>query len=246
MKKYIYLAGLFAMMLLGCDKGASIDPSGTSNETGKGGSMARFAIYKNYLYTVDNYSLKVYDISLPQNPVWVNTTDMGTGIETIFPKDSLLFIGTQFGMRIYSLSNPSNPAMMSTYSHIYSCDPVIADNKYAYVTLYAENLRCRRTTNELQIVDISSLLNPVFLTSYPMTSPRGLGKDGNLLFVCDDGLKVYNATHVNDLKLIKHFKISAFDVIPNNNYLMVIGDDGLYQYHYVNDSIYQQSKIAFE
>lgn len=246
MKKYMLLAGLIALIFSSCDNsGSMLDPGGTENG-GKGGSMARFAVYQNYLYTVDNTSLKVFDVTSPLNPVLKNTIDLGTGIETIFPKGNLLFIGTRFGMRIYNLNIPQSPSFMSSYSHIYSCDPVIADDKYAYVTLYAENTRCQRTTNELQVVDITNLYNPMFLASYPMTSPRGLGKDGNLLFVCDDGLKVYNAANASDLKLKNHFKIKAFDVIPYNNYLFVIGDDGLYQYHYINDTIYQQSKIIFE
>ncbi|MCH5683804.1 hypothetical protein LWM68_05735 [Niabella sp. W65] len=68
-----------------------------------------------------------------------------------------------------------------------------------------------------------------------MTSPHGLGLSGNLLFICDgtDGLKVYDITDVNDLKLVKHIKgINTFDVIPLNGVAIVSCESGIYQYDY--------------
>ena len=82
-----------------------------------------------------------------------------------------------------------------------------------------------------------------------MTSPRGLGIDNKTLFVCDgnDGLKVYNATNVMQIgnNQVAHFSnIQATDVIPFNNRLLMIGEDGLYQYDYSNiQNITQLSRI---
>lgn len=82
-----------------------------------------------------------------------------------------------------------------------------------------------------------------------MTSPRGLGIDNKTLFVCDgnDGLKVYNATNVMQIgnNQVAHFNnIQATDVIPFNNRLLMIGEDGLYQYDYSNiQNITQLSRI---
>src|SRR5690606_15247949 len=47
---------------------------------GMGGSMARFTIAGNYLYTVDNHSLKCFSISYPVNPVKKN--DIMAGIRS--------------------------------------------------------------------------------------------------------------------------------------------------------------------
>jgi hypothetical protein len=84
-------------------------------------------------------------------------------------------------------------------------------------------------------VDISDPAQPRLKVSYGMESPYGLGIDGNVLFVCDEGLKVFDAA--DPLKIaaeqLAHFTgISGFDVIPYNNILLVIGDDGLHQYDY--------------
>jgi len=51
----------------------------------------------------------------------------------------------------------------------------------------------------------------------------------------DDGLKVYSVAdpYAIDQNLLSHqADINTFDVIPFNDVLMMIGDDGLYQYDY--------------
>ena len=75
--------------------------------------------------------------------------------------------------------------------------------------------------------------------SYPMTNPQGLGKDGDLLFICDGsaGLKVYDASDPKQISgnlIYTYPNIKAFDVIPIGEVLVLIGDDGLYQYNYSN------------
>jgi hypothetical protein len=70
-----------------------------------------------------------------------------------------------------------------------------------------------------------------------LTNPHGLSKDGNLLFICDgsDGLKLYDATDVNNLKLLDHVKgIDTYDVIAWNNTLLVVSKTGLHQYDYTD------------
>ncbi|MEO7766646.1 MAG: hypothetical protein ABIS01_04440, partial [Ferruginibacter sp.] len=70
--------------------------------TGVGGSMARFTIVNNYLYTVGQASLAAFNISLPAEPVKENVKSIGWNIETIYPLKDKLFIGSQTGMFIYS------------------------------------------------------------------------------------------------------------------------------------------------
>jgi hypothetical protein len=85
-----------------------------------------------------------------------------------------------------------------------------------------------------------------------MSNPHGLGKDGDLLFVCDGnaGLKIYDAS--NPLTVAYNIvytypSINAYDVIPVGDVLFMIGDDGLYQYDYSNiQNITLLSKISVE
>ncbi|MGH2564875.1 MAG: hypothetical protein ACRDE5_10190, partial [Ginsengibacter sp.] len=58
-------------------------------------------------------------------------------------------------------------------------------------------------------------------------------------------LKIFNATDVMNLRLIKHFSnLETFDVIANNNVALVVASDGLYQYDYSDvNNIHLVSKI---
>lgn len=79
--------------------------------------------------------------------------------------------------------------------------------------------------------------------SYQMVNPLGLGIDSTMLFVCDDGLKVYSISNGYELQLEHYFNINAYDVIPLDGLLMITGSDGFYQYSYANDTILFLSKI---
>jgi len=241
--KFLYITLSILILILvniSCTKDGTLE---ADSPNGVGGSTARFAISNGHLYTVDNSSLNVFDITDEENPIFIRQLQIGFGIETIFPRGNTLFIGSQWGMVIYDISVPSNPVFLSDFSHVFSCDPVVVEGNYAYVTLSTSN-RCNRGTNELQIIDISNLNSPNLVKIYPMKNPQGLGIDNELLFICDDGLKVYDASVISDLKLLQTFDIQAKDVIPYNGLLFVIGDDGFYQYNYSNGTLNLLSKIA--
>lgn len=219
----------------------------SSGPVGIAGSMARFSVVNDYLYAVNYSSLRSFNISNNEDPVAVATNQLGWDIETIYPFNNRLFIGSQTGMFIYDITNPATPVAMGQFTHARSCDPVIADNNYAYVTL-RNGTACLGFNNQLDLVNISNLQSPVLAKTYPLTNPHGLSKDGNLLFVCDgrDGLKVYDATNPMNLVLKRNITdIETFDVIAWNNNLLVVAKDGLYQYNYSNaDNITLRSKLT--
>lgn len=217
----------------GSSSKASVSP------VGKGGSMARFAIVDNRMYTVSYSDLGVFNISSPNDPVFNNKVNINSwSIETIFPFKNKLFIGSQNGMFIYNINNPDNPALEGQFAHVQSCDPVIADDDFAYVTLRSGSA-CQGFTNQLDILQLNNLTDPQLLKSYDFTNPHGLSKDGNLLFICDGnaGLKVYDASDVMNLQLVKQVTdLETYDVIAYNNIALVVAKDGLYQYDYSNIS----------
>ncbi|WP_026461651.1 LVIVD repeat-containing protein [Adhaeribacter aquaticus] len=210
----------------------------SSGGAGKGGSMARFAISGNYLYTVSLTNLQVFDISNNTDPKNGEKINLGWGIETIFPYNNKLFIGSTTGMHIYDNSNPVKPEHLSTYQHVRSCDPVVVEGDLAWVTLRSGNA-CAGFTNQLEVLDVSNARSPKLLKTYPMDNPHGLGIDNHTLFLCEGtyGLKVFDIKDhmkVNE-NLKAHFKgKDAYDVIPLGTSLLMIGKDGLYQYDYSN------------
>ena len=207
--------------------------------------MARFAIAQNHLYVVDEWQMYVLDIANRFSPVQGNTVPLSWGIETIFPYRDNLFLGAVDGMHIFDVSNPGSPSFLSTYRHINSCDPVVVQDDLAYVTLRS-GTECDGFTNQLDIVNISDLTNPSLEITYPMINPHGLGIDGGDLFICEgtSGLKHFNAQDIYNLDLQEHFEgFHALDVIPFNNLLMLIGEDGFYQYSYANGELNLLSHI---
>ncbi|MDR1919961.1 MAG: hypothetical protein LBQ65_10000 [Tannerellaceae bacterium] len=226
------------------------DPGGS---LGQGGSMARFAVSGDYLYTVDHSHLRLFDISKAEEPEFLSGKDqyMDMGIETIFPMDTLLFIGSQTGMYIFNITRPAFPQPISHVSHITSCDPVVASGNYAYVTLNSEHYWCGRSTNELHIYDLTDIYNPALIhIEMAFLHPKGLGIDGNKLFICDDVLKVYDVSDpakpiwIDDTTDIPQAAwMDAYDVIPLNGVLLLIGAKGLYQFDYTGDKLSFISKI---
>lgn len=219
----------------------------SSSPAGVGGSMARFTIMNNRLYTVGDSYLDVYNISNSNDPLHTKQVLLAGGIETIYPFKDKLFIGSQSGMYMYDVTNADVPAPIGQFVHVRSCDPVIADDNFAYVTLRSGSM-CQGFNNELDIVNISNINYPSLAKVYPLTNPRGLSKSGNFLFICDgaQGVKVYNAADVMNLQLVNTIPSQeALDVITYNNIALVTAKDGLYQYNYSNPAnIHLLSKIA--
>lgn len=222
-------------------------PVAAVSTVGTGGSMARFTILNNRLYTVGASGLSTFNISTPLMPELSSVQQIGFNVETIFPLKDKLLIGATNGMFIFDTEDPDRPTQLSQYTHVQSCDPVIADGDFAYVTLRS-GTACNGFTNQMEVLTITNLLQPALLKTYPLTHPMGLSKDDNLLFVCDDmdGLKIYNAEKPNDLQLLKTFNgLETYDVIAANGLAIVVAKDGLYQFDYSDKAnIKQLSKLS--
>lgn len=230
----IYYKGGIAFMDAMNASGASSGISGSG--TGFGGSMARFGIKENVLYIVNSNNLKVFDITSRTKPYNMGDFYPGWNIETMFLTGNYMFLGTTTGMVILDISNPLIPATKTFFNHARSCDPVIVDDTLAYVTLRS-GTTCGGSVNCLDVVNIKKINSPSVVATFAMTNPHGLGKKGDLLFVCDGdaGLKVFDASDpktVGNRLIYTYANINTYDVIPVGDLLVMVGDDGLYQYDY--------------
>lgn len=218
--------------------------SANKQSYGTGGSTARFALMNRNLYTVDQSRLKLFNVSIPALPKFINQTVIGGGIETIFPYENKLFIGSTTGMHIYDASNASAPVKLSTYRHITSCDPVIVQGKYAYVTLRSGSF-CQVGTNVLDVLNIEDPVHPLKVSSFPMLNPHGLTISGTTLYICEgpNGLKAFDSSDVlkiGNKQLSFLTDIEAGDIIAGPKSLIVTGRKGIYQYDYSNPSALQR------
>lgn len=225
---------------------AFFDGAEASGGTGTGGSMARFKIVNDYLYTVTESEIYIFDIQTPENPIAVNSEYVGWQIETIFNQDDYLYLGSSSGMYIYSIQNPAAPSYVSQIDHVMGCDPVVVQGDWAYVTIRGGN-DCGQNLSQLEVIDISNKNMPERIAVYEMAEPYGLGIKDDHLFVCDgsEGLKVFDASTTPEISLIDHFEnIETYDVIPLENVLLMVGGDMLYQYRYTSEGIVLLSSFS--
>lgn len=238
MKKSILM--LFAILgIFACEgdfQGIESDSSGGTQS----GSYANMLTIDTKLYIVSSTDLTTLDISAPDSPTEISRIELGTGIESLFYYKGLLYIGSREDLFIYDISNDGIPVELSQTNYetfLGTCggDPIVANDSIAYVTLSTVSIVCENIipVNELRLYDITNPTDPVLINAELMVQPKGVGLDGNWLFVCDDGLKVMDVQDPRDIKLIHHLdNIETFDVIVQDGLLLVIGPDNLYQFDY--------------
>lgn len=229
------LIPIIIVAVFGCDK--SSDSAAYAPATGVGGSLARFTIVGNYLYTVDKENLKVFDITSPAQPVFKKTVPAGFEIETIFPFKDKLFLGSTSMIHIFSIDDPANPQKLSeaiSPTVMRRCDPVVAKNDVAYATLRT-NGTCGGIVSTLAVYDIRDIKNPVQKASIQIGEPYGLGYSGNTLYVCDRfyGFTIFDITNAYSPAFLKHVNgndNNFIDVIPYNNILICWVTKGMLLY----------------
>jgi len=235
MKKIFFILVIVCVTIfVACEKSA--ESSAAIGSVGVGGSLARFTIVNNYLYIADDTKLKTYNITNTSQPQFVSEVEVGQLIETIYPYSDKLFLGGQQGMYIYSLTNPDRPVKLSQAVHVRACDPVVAKDTFAFVTLRS-GTRCGTATNALYTYGIGTITNPVLLNTLPLPNPKGLGyKDSTLFVACEDsGLAVINIKQSNAPIIKQYIKGNSFsDVICLGNTLVCLVKTGISLYDISN------------
>lgn len=242
--KLIYSLCIIALFaLMGCEKESLDANTGT---VGKGGSLARFIVHKNYLYAVDNQYLTAYRLDPDGKMTMVEKNYIGFDIETIFANGDQLFMGSQSAMYIYDIKNPATPQKLGQASHLRSCDPVVVNKNIAYVTLHA-GTTCGGNQNQLMVYDINELNNPKLIRTIEMTQPIGMGISDNLLYVCNgaEGLVTYDITSAADpQKIAMTPGEHMLDVIVLDNYLLIMLQNGWAIYEKGSGTLQQISKVV--
>lgn len=227
---YRSLFNCFLLFALIFTNSCTKDAAGT--QSGKGGSLARYTVVGNYLYIVDYQTLDVYEISNPEKMEFKSSQQIGFDIETIYPYRDKLFIGSAIGLYVYSISNPENPTREGAITHVRSCDPVVANDQAAYVTL-RNGVSCGGDQNLLNVYRVTTSLDPEWVNSIVLNSPYGLGLKDRALYVCDGGhgLIVFDISKVFEPKKIKELKNDIYyDVIPYGNTLICYVSRGVMFY----------------
>lgn len=200
------------------------------------GSVNRIAFYNNYVYLVSRSIMSIYqdqgEISL------VNKYPGTWNMETIFPFEDKLYVGSQNAMHVYNISMPADPIEESWFWHEMSCDPVYpVDENTAYVTLRTGDFsECPGDINALIVVETRQNTGARSLQEIEMKSPFGMTMIDDRLFVAEGeyGFKIFDASNHRDLQLIKWLKdIPVYDIIAHpedSGLILIAGPDGFSQY----------------
>lgn len=248
--KNLYSAIVLAVLMSACGGFASEDGNFEPGGVSQGGSLSRFTIVGDYLYIVNDFSLVPIDISSLSSPVKLETQNLGVGIETIFPYNDVLYIGSSSAVYIYDIADPANPRYLSEHRHATGCDPVVVSGNYAYVTL-REGVSCGSffDIDVLEVLDVSDVRNPRLINSISMSSPRGLGLGcNNKLYVCEGegGIVQFDLTDpMNPLYEARYAQFPAEDLIIRDDLVIATGSEGVYQYNCTEDSLVMLSYIPF-
>lgn len=233
--RYTLIIGLL-FLLSACSKDSVTNTNSSGGQNGVGGSLARFTLSGNYLYVVGDAVLKTFDVSNPSAPVLKNSISIGRNIETIYPYKNNLFIGSQTGMFIYSIANPAAPVLSGSALHVRSCDPVVANDTAAFVTL-RRGTSCGSPNDGLYLYRITNLLSPTLVKTLTLASPYGLGLKDSTLFVCQgsNGIAVVKVNSITNPTVVRTITGADFrDVIPYSDLLICYVTDGIALYDISN------------
>ena len=233
MKKSLRNYSCFLLLfLLACsDDGTTFSPNANPGGTGTAGSFASFVIVEDYLYALNGSSVKTFELGANGEMNLTDELDLSATLETVFPYESMLLVGSQQGVFFLDRSNPAALERLSVYSHITSCDPVVASDNIAYSTL--RSTRCRfGNVDQLDVIDFSDIQNPTIIRSYEAIEPLGLALRGQFLFLCENaGLSMYDTADPANLTKMDELMFDgaiAIDVIPTSQFLIVTTNKGIY------------------
>lgn len=243
MKNLLYL--FLLMCIFSCTPSQDVVSSGTLS-----GSYATMLPVDGFLYVVDDTDITTYDIEDSLNPVLIDKQNVGFEIESLFHYDGVLLIGSTTAMHIFTIDENGIPLRQSETEYTFSineewtsCDPIVANDKYAFVTLSTSQFveegcfSWNRVANDLRIYNIENFQEPELISITEMDFPKGLALTGDYLFVCEGnlGIKLFDVSNKNQPIVIwSDLTFESFDVILKDGLMMVVGPDALRQYDYTD------------
>lgn len=213
------------------------------------GSVNRIAYNDGYVYVISRSFLT----SFSDNGTLElqSSFSLAWEMETIFPHDNKLFVGTMSSMEVLDLSDPANPSNIYTFWHAVSCDPVLPVDDVAYLTLRSGGTNCPGDDNLLFALDITDASNATIAQQITMDSPFGMTMIGDKLYVGEgeNGIKIFDATDRRNLVLeTSDRSIKAYDVLAHPtraDLLLIAGPNGLDQYKIEVDERVLLSSLSF-
>lgn len=257
MKNIYLILGFFGLFgLPSCDGNLAINNESSNSNASVNGSYSSMLTLGNKLYTVSKEELTTFDITDRAHPILLDQKQVGFQIENLYHTEGVLFIGSQTALHIFALNQKGIPEKKSTtnYSNfgqeVQPCDPVIANDGFAYATLSSRNETggpCSRAfeINELRTYNVINLEAPILESTTEMLSPKGLSIDDDRLYVCEGeyGLKIFDLSQKQLPQLLSAINsCQCYDIIIHNGLILAVGKKEIYQYTYGDNKTLIQLK----
>ena len=230
---------------------SAIPASFAGNSSEQSGTVNRINYHDQHIYVLGRSDLHIIN---DQNFQVVNQMhDIGDEMETIFPLNGHLFIGSRSSMEIYDITTPEYPLHLFRFDHATSCDPVLPTSEVAYISLRtADFSECPGNINALVVLDIRELERPEEIDEIAMRSPYGMAIVNNRLYVGegDNGLSIFDVSDpFRPVEIKFEVSVKAFDILKHpttSNTILLAGPDGLAQYNLDDNlNLEFQSRIEF-
>ncbi len=221
------------IVLSACTEDASIAGSFNESQSGTSGSITRFAILNDFMYTLNPNQLQTFDISDADNPVLLSELETDYGLETIFIYEDRIYLGSRVGLFILGLDDPAQPNLLSQTPReeefFGSCDPVVVKDTYAYSTVKTVVNICGtvNTQSALLVYEVSDPENPIQTQAFQLSQPNGLAFTDKFLYVCDTGseeLLVFDISNPAEVELrrdLSYALLDPFDIIVDDDRMIV-------------------------
>ena len=218
---------------------SAVPSSFAGNSDQQSGTVNRITFSQDHVYVINLNSLAIVDDS---NGAFVKSEaafdlTLPEAMETIFPFEDKLFVGSRSAMNIYNAADPKKPTDLYQFDHATSCDPVLPTEDVAYITLRTGDFSgCPGHINALVVLNIENLANPNEELEIEMESPYGMSLLGDKLFIGEgqNGLCIFDISDRKKPNLLKKVEnIQAYDVIPHptiNGLVLIAGPYGLSQF----------------
>jgi hypothetical protein len=210
----------------GCSEPDYAAPEPAPVATGTGSSYAVFAVIDTFLYYVDGSNLIAMSIAAPASPRILTTTYLSWDLETLFPTENYLFVGSTTGMYILNRRpDPTHPTLINVFQHARACDPVVVQDTIAYVALRSGSA-CGAASDALMAISIADPVSTRLLCQVTPSTPYGLAVSDTAIYVGNgsSGFSLYSAARPDSLRQIATWATpAARDFIWWGNTLYLMG-----------------------
>ena len=177
----------------------------------------------NYAYVVDeDASLKVIDVSNPENPKIVGFVYLGDtayAIDVYVSGNYAYVVDEDAGLKVVDITNPESPKVVGSADVGHPYDVYVSGN-YAYI---ADGYK------GLKVVDITNPENPKIVGSVDTDYAIGVYVSGNYAYVADGGagLKIIDISNPKSLEVVDSVNIETATIWVLGNYVYILGYTGI-------------------